>query len=83
MDLARRLPDLKAGDFVGKDQLYMPAEERRHQQARGEQVQHHLLRHLHVLPNIRVLDAAYHVHPDICMRFAEFSVHETFEAGNT
>ncbi len=74
---------LKYGDFVGGDQLYMPAEEWRRQRARGEQVQHQLLRYLHALPNIRVLQATYHVHPDVCMRFAEFVVDETSEAENS
>ncbi|HSH78276.1 MAG TPA: hypothetical protein VLA19_07060 [Herpetosiphonaceae bacterium] len=67
---------LKYGDFVGGDQLYMPPEEWRRQLERGEQVRHRLLRHLQAVPNIRVLDAAYHVHPDVCMRFAGFTVDE-------
>lgn len=71
---------LKYGDFVGGDQLYMPAEEWRRQRARGEQVQHQLLRHLQGVPNIRLLQAAYHVHPDVCMRFAGFTVDATCEA---
>ena len=74
---------LKYGDFVGGDQLYMPAEEWRRQRARGEQVQHQLLQHLQALPNIRVLQAAYHVHPDACMRFAAFTVDEASEAENS
>ena len=71
---------LKYGDFVGGDQLYMPPEEWRRQLERGEQVRHRLLRYLQAVPNIRILDAAYHVHPDVCMRFAKFTVDETSAA---
>ena len=64
---------LKYGDFVGGDQLFMASEEWRRQMERGEQVRHQLLRHLQAVPNIQVLDAAYQVHPDVCMRFAGFT----------
>ncbi len=74
---------LKYGDFVGGDQLYMRQDEWRRQRERGEQVQHQLLRRLDAVPHIQVLHAAYHVHPDVCMRFAAFAVPETSEPGTS
>ena len=73
---------LKYGDFVNGDQLFMRPEEWRRQLQRGEKVRLQLLEHLQALPDIQILDAAYHVHPDVCLRFAAFTVDETSEAGN-
>ena len=73
---------LKYGDFVNGDQLFMRPEEWRRQLQRGEKVRLQVLQHLQALPDIQVLDAAYHVHPDVCLRFAAFTSDETSGAGN-
>ncbi len=56
---------LKAGDFVDDKHLFTPADEWQRQQARTERVQHQVQRRLQALVSVRVLDAAYHVHPDV------------------
>ena len=61
---------LKAGDFVDDTHLFTPAEAWQRQQARAEVVQQEVRQRLDAVPAIRVVDAAYHVHPDVCMRFA-------------
>ena len=74
---------LQAGDFVDEKHLFTPAEEWGRQQARAEVVRRQLLLRLHTLPAIRVVDAAYHVSPDVCMRFASFTLEEEPDDGNT
>ena len=65
---------LKAGDFVDDTHLFTPAEAWQRQQARAEVVQQEVRQRLAAMPTIRILDAAYHVHPDECMRFAALQV---------
>ncbi len=67
---------LTAGDFVDDNHRFTPAEEWQRQQAHAKRVQHQLQLRLQALASVRVLDAAYHVHPDVCMRFASFSLQE-------
>ena len=54
------------------NQLFTPHQEWEHQRARGEQVQRQLLARLHDLPGVRLVDATFHVHPDVATRFAAF-----------
>jgi hypothetical protein len=67
---------LQAGDFVDDQHRFTPANEWERQQAHAEVVRRHLLRRLQALPTIQVVDAAYHVSPDVCMRFAAFPLEE-------
>ena len=62
---------LSYADYVG-EQRCMPHEEWERERARGERVQRQLLDHLRRVPELRILDAAYHVHPDVSLRFAAF-----------
>ena len=73
---------LKAGDFMDDKHLFTAAEEWERQSTRAEAVRRQLLLHLHAVPSIRVLDAAYHVHPDVAMRFATFTFDEEPGTGN-
>ena len=67
---------LQAGDFVDDHHRFTPANEWERQQAHAEAVRHQVLRRLQALPTIQVVDAAYHVSPDVCMRFAAFPLEE-------
>ena len=80
MDLARRLPDLKHGDFSGPDQLFTPPDEWRRQLERGERIRRALSTRLARVPDLRVLDAAYAIHPDLALRFAAFPPDDPEEA---
>jgi hypothetical protein len=65
---------LHYGDFVAGDQLLSPREEWERQQARGAAVRQQVLQYVRDLPKVRLIDATYHVHPDVAVRFATFSV---------
>ena len=73
---------LKAGDFMDDKHLFTPASEWERQTTRAEAVRRQVLLHVHAVPNLRVLDAAYHVYPGVAMRFATFTVQEEPGAGN-
>jgi hypothetical protein len=74
---------LTAGDFVDDNHRFTPAEEWQRQLARAERVQQQLQARLRAAPAVRILDAAYHVHPDVCLRFASFSPHERDDGTGT
>ncbi len=74
---------LKAGDVVDDTHLFTPADEWQRQQAHADVVQQQVKRRLQALVSVDVLDAAYHVHPDVCMRFAAFSPHVADDATGT
>lgn len=67
---------LKAGDFIDRTQLFTPAAEWERQNVRAELVRQQVVQYVHAVPNIHVVDAAYHVHPDVGMRFATFTLDE-------
>jgi hypothetical protein len=74
---------LQAGDFVDDHHRFTPAKEWERQNARAETMRHQVLRRLHAVPTIQVVDAAYHVSPDVCMRFAALPLEEPGDASST
>ena len=74
---------LQAGDFVDDQHLFTPAQEWERQKARGEAVRRQVQLRLRALLTIRVVDAAYHVSPDVCMRFAAFPLEEPGDDSST
>lgn len=63
---------LHYGDYMAQDQLFTPRDEWERAQARGAQVRRQLLARLQRLSEVHLLDATYHVHPDVHLRFAAF-----------
>ena len=61
---------LHYGDYMAQDQLFTPRDAWERQHARGVHVCRQLLARLQLLPEVRLLDATYYVHPDVHLRFA-------------
>ena len=72
---------LTAGDFVNDNHQFTPAAEWKQQQARAERVQDQLHARLGAVAHVRIVDAAYHVHPDVCLRFAALALRRA-DGGN-
>jgi hypothetical protein len=64
---------LMTADVANGDDLWTPLADWKRQQVRAEMVKHEVQKRLDAMPSIHVLDAAYHVHADVHMRFASLS----------
>ena len=73
---------LKHGDFVGPDQLFTPPDEWRRQLERGERIRRARTTRLERVSDLRVLDAAYAIQPDLAIRFAAFPPGDPEDATN-
>ena len=73
---------LKHGDFVGPDQLFTPPDEWRRQLERGERIRRARTTRLERVSDLRVLDAASAIHPDLAIRFAAFPPGDPEDATN-
>jgi hypothetical protein len=73
---------LKAGDFMDGRHLFTPAAEWQRQKTHAEAVQRQVQARLAALSHVRVVDAAYAICPDLCMRFAAFALADEQDAGN-
>ena len=72
---------LTAGDFVNDNRLWTPPAEWQQQQARAERVHDQLRTRLCAVAHVRIVDAAYLVHPDVCLRFATLALRRA-DGGN-
>ena len=67
---------LRHGDFAGPDHLFTPPDAWRRQLERGDRIRRQLLTQLTRIPGLRLLDATYHVRPEVATRFASFPLHD-------
>jgi hypothetical protein len=58
------------GDYMAPDQLITSQDEWEREHEHGTHVRQEVMSRLQCLPEVRLLDATYHVHPDVHLRFA-------------